>query len=229
MALQIAHAVGTGGMFLGKRVQRGKVLYIALEDNARRLKSRIRSQGIPIDGDIYFTTKWLPLQKGGLDELIIAIESGEYRLIVIDTLTRAFRGVDLQRDQAAVTMVLDALQHKALNHQMAILFVDHTRKAMGNNANPIDDIINSTEKTGIADQILALYRNTGQKDFRLMGEGRETESIDVQLRFDRELTCWQKIGETSTIQMTEQRELILSVLQTIGRSQLSETKQGHRH
>ena len=42
LALQIAGAVGSGGEVLGRPVTRGKVLYLALEDTARRLRDRAK-------------------------------------------------------------------------------------------------------------------------------------------------------------------------------------------
>ena len=44
LGLQIAHAVGTGGMALNQRVTAGKVLYLALEDGPRRLKGRLLTE-----------------------------------------------------------------------------------------------------------------------------------------------------------------------------------------
>ena len=45
LALQMTQAVATGGMFLGKRVERGACLYLALEDPPRRLAERMKAQG----------------------------------------------------------------------------------------------------------------------------------------------------------------------------------------
>jgi RecA-family ATPase len=50
LALQMAVAVGTGGKLLGQDVPEGKTLYLALEDSARRIKSRLESQQAPSPG-----------------------------------------------------------------------------------------------------------------------------------------------------------------------------------
>ncbi len=41
LALQIAQAVATGGHVLGQQIERGPILYLALEDIPRRLQDRM--------------------------------------------------------------------------------------------------------------------------------------------------------------------------------------------
>lgn len=41
LALNIAYAIATGGQVLGAEVEQGDVLYLALEDNERRLQRRL--------------------------------------------------------------------------------------------------------------------------------------------------------------------------------------------
>jgi RecA-family ATPase len=48
LALNIAEAVANGGSVLGEKVEQGDVLYLALEDNERRLKRRL-DQMIPYE------------------------------------------------------------------------------------------------------------------------------------------------------------------------------------
>src|SRR5690606_11474648 len=48
LALSIAQAVAAGGVVLGKQVEPGPVLYMGLEDNPRRLQSRMQQQGWPL-------------------------------------------------------------------------------------------------------------------------------------------------------------------------------------
>jgi len=48
LALQLAQAIATGGMFLGIRVVQALVLYLALEDSPRRLSSRMKLQSWPV-------------------------------------------------------------------------------------------------------------------------------------------------------------------------------------
>jgi predicted ATP-dependent serine protease len=155
LMLQIAGAVGSGGKFFEKDIVKGSVFYLAYEDGPRRLKDRIAKLGIPRDADIKFERKWRPLQKGGLDDLVIEMAKKDYRLIVIDTLTRAIPGVD--QDAAPIIGPITAqLQTMATDRNLGMVLNDHMKKPTGFSGDPIDDILNSTAKTANADAILAI-------------------------------------------------------------------------
>jgi RecA-family ATPase len=215
------HAVGTGGMFFGEKVEKGNCLYIALEDNARRLQSRIKSQGVPRDASITFVREWLPLQGKGYDQLVKEITEGNYRLIVIDTLTRAFPGLD-QNDQTQISRVMDSIQRLSADNNVAIIFIDHTAKPKGINSDPIDDIMNSTVKVAVSDQILALYKEQGKAGARLKGRGRELEEIDYSLSWDRDFCIWQKEGDTNEVRISREKQDIIESLKELGKASNSD-------
>ena len=79
LALQIAIAKGTGGVALNQRVTPGRVLYLALEDNGRRLRDRAVKQGMPASATIRFETL-AALTQGGLELLAQAIDAEGYAL-----------------------------------------------------------------------------------------------------------------------------------------------------
>ncbi len=221
LALQIAHSVGSGGMFFGKNVEKGNVLYIALEDGPRRLQERIKKHKIPRDALIAFERDWPPLQKDGMTLLFNEIVQHEYRLVVIDTLTRAFRGLD-QNDQPQINAVMSSVQHMATDHRLAIIFNDHTSKPKGDVSmgDPIDDIMNSTVKTAVADLVLALYKEQGKAGAALKGRGRDLEDVDLELKWDPITCCWQCEGQAGQIRMTEARQDVLDALKALGRVQV---------
>jgi AAA domain len=74
LALQIAQAVAYGGLFFGDPVEQGPVLYLALEDSERRLKSQMHQQRWRASRDAVFCTAWEPLDTGGLDTLQAEME-----------------------------------------------------------------------------------------------------------------------------------------------------------
>ncbi len=128
LALQCAIAVGTGGRVLDKQVAQGNVLYLALEDNGRRLKERSKKQGMPATAKIRFEPQWPRLNAGGFEALDAAIAEHHYTLVVIDTLGRLV-GRARTDDYGDMTDLLGRLQDLALEHDMAILALDHHRKA----------------------------------------------------------------------------------------------------
>ena len=71
MALGIAIAISTGGVALGTRpVEEGDVLYMALEDNHRRLGKRLAKL---LTGDaperLHIATEWPRMDEGGAEAL----------------------------------------------------------------------------------------------------------------------------------------------------------------
>jgi hypothetical protein len=218
LALQMAHSMGTGGMFFDRKVEQGGVLYIALEDGPRRLKDRIKRHGIPRQALITFERTWPPLHKDGLDPLYEEIVRNEYRLVVIDTLTRAFRGLD-QNDQPQIGAVMTAIQQMCQDHHLAIVFPDHTTKPKSFVGDPVDDIMNSTVKTAVADLVLALYKDAGKASATLKGRGRDVEEIDLSIHWDPATCCWQCDGEAGKVRVTAARQEIIEALEALGKSQ----------
>ena len=90
LLLHAAFAVAEGGLTLGNaQCEQGDVLYCALEDNQRRLQSRMTklfgTQGWP--ARLNFTCEMPRLTEGGLDFIKSWIESAAGpRLVIIDTL-----------------------------------------------------------------------------------------------------------------------------------------------
>ena len=217
MALQMAHSVGCGGMFFGRKIEKGNVLYIALEDGPKRLQNRISKHKIPRDACITFVRDWEPLYKDGLAILYAEIIQHDYRLIIIDTLTRALRGLD-QNDQPAIDVVMSNVQRMANDQHVSILFNDHTNKPRGTLGDPVDDIMNSTVKTAVVDMVLALYREQGNKSAKLKGRGRDADEVDLTVNWDPELFYWQCEGESGQVKLTGSKKDILDVLQLLGKS-----------
>ncbi len=189
------------------------MLYLALEDNGRRLKERIRKQGAPSTANIRFETSWPRLTEGGLDLLTQAIESEGYTLAIVDTLGR-FVGRADTNDYGDMTSVVGALQEAAISRDMAVLVVDHHRKgAPGVDDDPVDAIVGSTGKSGAADAVLGLTKQQGKKGARLRVTGRDLEELDLVLSWDAALCCWQYDGTTEEVELQGRRGLVLAVLQ----------------
>jgi len=198
LGLQLAHAVGTGGVFLGVKVEPGDVLYLALEDSPRRLQRRSRDQGIPATAAITFYTAWRPLHKGGMDDLLIQLEAHNYSLVIIDTLERATPGTD-KSDEKVMGPIFDQLQRMAQNRNLAIVLLDHHRKNGGFGNNVIDDVIGTTAKAGTADAIAGMYKEQGKREVMFTILGRDVEEQSLSLRWDAEFYCWQSMGAAGEV------------------------------
>ena len=198
LALQVAGAVGTGGMAFDRQVTGGRVLFLALEDSPRRLQKRLEAQHIPATAAVTFETSWRTFPDGGLADLQDEIEAGRYNLVILDTLSRLLGGAD-QADVAEMTVIVGNLQRIAQLHDLAILAIDHHRKASGMMSSPIDDILGSTAKAAVADAALGLFREQGRHGATLKVTGRDLDEIELAIEWDATTCCWQLLGEAGEV------------------------------
>jgi hypothetical protein len=214
LALGLCVAVAAGGVALGTRqVERGEVLYLALEDNRRRLQKRLRKmlRGSAPDG-LEMATAWPKLDEGGVEALGAWLqEHPNARLIAVDTLAKIrprTRGQNVyQEDYSA----LEELLPLAGEYGVAIVVVHHTRKMAA--ADPLDEISGSTGLTGGVDGVLVLKRDRGKADAVLHVDGRDIEEpAGYALKWDAETAGWAIAGDAEEYRMSEERRAILGVL-----------------
>lgn len=221
LALQIALAVASGGMVLGERVERGPVLYLALEDTERRLKSRMQRQGWTSGLQVEFMRMGQfeqqidDLRNGGGDRLARQMEQRGYRCVAIDTLSRSVYGD--QNDVEAMTSALIPIQTMAHDQNSAVIMVDHHRKLFMADPDCVSDILGSTAKGAMADSIWGLYKERGKAGAKLAITGRDIEERTLALTFDAFLGCWQCEGDADALELTDRRQEILDALEDLGR------------
>ena len=215
LCLQIAVAVATGGRVFGEKVERGRVLYLALEDNARRIQERLQKQNAPGGMDITFLTEWpRSLAAGGLADLQAEIAQGGYRLVVLDTFSRVAGGSD-QMDVAEMTTVLAGLQRTAQIYTLAIVLVDHHRKNQGFLSDPVDDVLGSRAKSAVADCLLGLYREQGKHEATLSMTGRDIEMRELAMAWDGLTCCWQALGEAGQVRKDSLKSEVLTAVREL--------------
>lgn len=200
LALQICSAVATGGMVFDRQVEKGDCLYLALEDPGRRLKQRMKDQKWTGKEPVTFETRWQPLDVGGLILLRAELTKNDYRLCVIDTLSRSIQSLD-QNDIQAMTSLFGDLQTLAQDTDTTILINDHHNKSVTQmDINTIDAVIGSTAKSGVADCVWGVYRERGKKMYSLRIQGRDTEEQDFPIAFDNQTFAWQVQSTLTQVQ-----------------------------
>src|SRR5262249_45450412 len=92
LAVSLSLSITTAGVALGTiKVKRGDVLYLALEDSKRRLKSRLKTilgkQQTPPPENLTLARTWPRQDKGGLQAIAEWLEAHKHtaRLVIIDT------------------------------------------------------------------------------------------------------------------------------------------------
>jgi hypothetical protein len=184
LALQIAHAKGIGGEVFGAAVDKGRVLFLALEDSPARLADRMRLQHWPEDADVQFQTSC------AVAELAAILEHDRFDLLVIDTFSRLFVDVD-QDDVSATTKALGQLQELAQAGGFSVLLLDHHRK--GADGDAVLDVLGSTGKSAVADTIAGLFRHRGERDATFKTVSRDCEEVELTLRFGSDLGLWRVV------------------------------------
>jgi hypothetical protein len=221
MALQACVNVATGAKAFGaKDTAQGDSLYLALEDNTRRLHKRLKKilQGAaPPAGfspaGFYVTTEWPRLVDGGTDALDRWLEEHpDARLVVIDTLAKvrqpARGNAVYQEDYTA----LETLLPLAAKHSVAIVVIHHLRKMAG--ADPQDEISSSTGLTGGVDGWMILRRTPGSQGPSLLVDGRDIEEpTEYALKWNMDNATWLIEGSAEERNISRSRRKIDEVLQ----------------
>lgn len=223
LSLQLCAAVASGGYFLNKQAARGTVLYLALEDNNRRLQSRLAClQQDLLPGSLAFLNAKSfrdeigPLNTGGSEILAHHIERGGYLLTIVDTLSRSVHGD--HNDGPTMISALSPLQEYAIAANRVVLVVDHHTKPKGFSADPIDDILGHTAKTGVSDTIWGIYKERGVSGAKFAICGRDVEETTLEMSFDNENVCWMFVGEAGAVEASGLQNEILETLHTVGRA-----------
>lgn len=219
LALHIGLAVAQGGRALGRLVvEPGAVLYLALEDNWRRIKRRMRLalQGQPWPAGLHVTTEWPRLGDGGEAALDawLGRDHPETRLVIVDTLARirgragSAGGRSLYLDDYEA---LTGLHDLAARYQVAVLVVTHVRKAEADD--PLDLINATLGLTGCADNAWVLKRERGQHDAVLIVDGRDIEDLqELALVWDATLCSWRLVGPAEEYRLSRERSEVLQLL-----------------
>ena len=215
MALGVAIAISTGGVALGTRpVEEGDVLYMALEDNYRRLGKRLKKL---LKGEaperLQIVTEWPRMDEGGAEALERWLEAHPDARLVVDILKRVRPRTSPNRSvYEADYEALEAMQRLAAEFEVSILVVHHLRKLGA--ADPLDEISGSTGLSGGADGVLVLKRDRGRADAYLHVTGREIEEeAELALRWDADLASWTLVGDAEEYRISQERQEIVRVLE----------------
>jgi len=211
MALDVCVAVAAGGTCLGQAESaEADVLYVALEDNHRRLQRRMhkRMGNERWPTRLTLATEWRRLDEGGLADMEAWCATvAAPRLIVIDTLA-AIRPVRSSSGYREDYEALSELQRFAGEHGVAVVVLHHLRKMSAED--PFDTVSGTLGLTGSADTVLVLARQAG--GVTLHGRGRDIEEFAYAMEFDPATCRWTILGEADDVKRSEQREAILVVL-----------------
>lgn len=220
LSLQLGLSVLVGRNMFSQLVEKGKVLYLALEDNERRLQQRMKKQKWPtnasIDFMLYdkFRQQIGTLNSKGGKRLLAHIKAEGYTLVIIDTFSRAIHGNQLKVDQ--MTEAIGPIQQYAMKHNISLVIVDHEPKHGST-------LFGSVAKLGIADSFWRLHEESGKRGAILSISGRDhTKKHNLQLEFDGDGCLWNLIGNPAEVEKTQRDLDIIKALKMLGRAQVKD-------
>lgn len=223
IALDLCLSIAQGGQaFNVQNVERGNALYLALEDNDRRLQRRIK-KWLGGDGrpsyvpDFDYAIEWPRMGEGCEEKLRGWLEANpNARLVVIDTLKKVRPMAGANRSMYDVDYeALEPLLPLAAEFGVSILVLHHTRK-MGSD-DPLELVSGSFGTTGGVDGVLVMQRQRGKPDGELYVDGRDVEdSQEYAIRWDDGFGCWVLKGNAADFRRSEERRAVLGYLEKQG-------------
>lgn len=188
---QLAYHVSTGTPLWDYPVKKGMVLYLALEDDYRRLQERMyRMFGTDSTENLYFSVSSKPLGNGLTDQLSGFIrEHPDTTLVIIDTLQK-IREVDSDSYSYAKDYeIINQLKQFSDSWGICLLLVHHTRKQKS--SDNFDMISGTNGLLGCADGAFMLYKeNRTSNKATLEISGRDQQDQKIHLIRDEEKLCW---------------------------------------
>lgn len=188
---QLAYHVSTGTPLWDYPVKKGTVLYLALEDDYRRLQERMyRMFGTDSTENLYFSVSSKPLGNGLADQLSGFIrEHPDTTLVIIDTLQK-IREVDSDSYSYAKDYeIINQLKQFSDSWGICLLLVHHTRKQKA--SDNFDMISGTNGLLGCADGAFMLYKETRTSNKATLEiSGRDQRDQKIHLIRDEEKLCW---------------------------------------
>ncbi|MGD9923657.1 MAG: AAA family ATPase [Variibacter sp.] len=217
LMLDAGLAVAGGGEVLGAKAEEGDVLYLGLEDNERRLKTRIGKILGPFaawPARFQYATTW-ERDTLGVANIRSWIESvSQPRLVVVDVLARFRAPAGSQNAYDADYAAISGLQQLAAEKNLAIVIVHHLRKSAAD-SDPFDRVSGTLGLSGAADSVLIIDRD-GTGGTVLYGRGRDIEEIETAIQLDRGRCRWQVLGAAAEVRRSDERKQIIKVMQDAG-------------
>ena len=188
---QLAYHVSTGTPLWDYPVKKGTVLYLALEDDYRRLQERMyRMFGTDSTENLYFSVSSKPLGNGLTDQLSGFIrEHPDTTLVIIDTLQK-IREVDSDSYSYAKDYeIINQLKQFSDSWGICLLLVHHTRKQKS--SDNFDMISGTNGLLGCADGAFMLNKETRTSNKAILEiSGRDQQDQKIHLIRDEEKLCW---------------------------------------
>lgn len=198
MMMQLANAIVEKKTFLDQPTTHSAVLYYALEDQDRRLKSRMNKvwdNKRPSPGAM-FKVEAKRLDNGLIEDLEKLLKTYKnLKVIIFDTFQK-IRGQALKNESAYAYdyREMAILKNFADKYGISIILIHHTRKMLDEN-----DVFNmtsgSTAIMGASDTSIIIYKKKRTDEYaNLHITGRDVYSKEIVITRSEDNGCWSVVG-----------------------------------
>ena len=188
---QLAYHISTGTPLWNYPVRKGTVLYLALEDDYRRLQERsYRMFGTAENESLFFSVSAGQLGSG-LDEQLTNFlrEHPGTSLIIIDTLQKVREVGGDNYSYANDYQIITRLKALADSYGICLLLVHHTRKQQADDS--FETISGTTGLLGCADgSLLMQKKKRTELDATIKVVGRDQPDQILYLKKDPQTQIW---------------------------------------
>ena len=188
---QLAYHVSMGLPLWGYPVHKGTILYLALEDDHRRLQGRLyRMFGMDGTNDLLFAIHAKQLGVGLEGQLKMFVrEHPDTKLIIIDTMQKIREVGGEAYSYASDYEIVGKLKQFADKHCICVLTVHHTRKQPARDA--FEMISGTTGLLGCADGSLLMQKKKRTAlEATIDVVGRDQQDQILYLKKDPETQIW---------------------------------------
>lgn len=201
--LDLCLSVAAGESFLNHQTVKKGCLYLALEDSERRLKDRMNKvlSGKRAPQNFDYAISALDIGNGLMEQLEnYVISHKETGLIVIDTLQKVRSPSSGKENQYSADYRETAcLKRFADRHNICLLLVHHLRK-MSDDTDPFNRISGTNGIMGAVDTAMVLSREKREDTKTTLSiTGRDIESSETILEFDKNQYKWCVLGDSATV------------------------------
>lgn len=209
---KIAECIATGQPWGEINILQGDVLYLALEDNNRRLQDRLvkMSSGKSLERLKLATQS--PKMGEGFEEALRTWHSQVEKplAVFVDTYAKIKPNRGSKYDEyVAEYNVSGYLQQLADELDIALLLVHHSRKSDA--IDPYDTVLGSTGITAAVDTMI-LLRGTPDGTV-LQGKGRDLEEFEHIVKLEKSTLTWTLVGNVEEVRQSETTKKVLEALQ----------------
>ena len=219
-ALDISIAIASGGHVFGDiQVDPGEALYLALEDNPRRMQRRLTKalRGGRCPEGLHFAYAAPTIDDGLIEELSAFLDAHPAcRIVTVDTI-KPIRPPAGKNDRIYDTDYAVGRPFLALaaKYHIAVVLVHHTNKSKSED--DLDTISGSQGLAGGVDNILVLKRGRASSEAILYVTGRDIEQEGrYSLMWNQDLSMWTVGADCPTVGMSPERRAVYETISNCG-------------